>query len=183
MASCIKVCFLGRNNSGKTCIILRLTRNIFENNYIPTVQNLFQKTIFYNNSTNQLLIVDTSGQEDIDNSTCAAIHSCEIFILVYSITSKISFDALKEYKSKIDELKSVDDPIIILVGSKIDLDENREVPSDLGRSLASEWGASFYELSSKSGSQAVEDIFYHVVEKIRNERNSQNQANGCCSIF
>ena len=71
------------------------------------------------------------------------------FLLVYSVTSRSSFDDIVAFKDKILRAKDVDNVPIVLVGNKCDLKIQRQVVFDEGRSLARRWGCAFMETSAK----------------------------------
>ena len=59
--------------------------------------------------------------------------------------------------SKYKRTKGNDFPII-LIGNKSDLEEEREVETEKGKKLAEEYGFSFFETSSKEGTNVHESI-------------------------
>eukprot|EP01083_Nonionella_stella_P161838 530544_1 len=72
-------------------------------------------------------------------------------IMIYSITSRRSFDELHHTYRSI--CRVLDDneakPAVILVGNKCDLEESRQVPTSEGQELADKWGVPFIETSAK----------------------------------
>jgi GTPase SAR1 family protein len=72
------------------------------------------------------------------------------FVLVYSITSQTTFNDLIDIKDQIMRVKDIDMDIpIVLVGNKIDLDDERLVDKQHGQSLARSFGCTFLETSAK----------------------------------
>lgn len=71
------------------------------------------------------------------------------FLLVYSVTSRSSFDDIAAFKDKILRAKDVDNVPIVLVGNKCDLEAQRQVAANEGKELARQWGCSFMETSAK----------------------------------
>ena len=51
----------------------------------------------------------------------------EGFLLVYSITSRQSFDEISTFHQQICRVKDKDHVPMVLVGNKVDLEEHREV--------------------------------------------------------
>jgi GTPase KRas protein len=87
------------------------------------------------------------------------------FILVYSITSRRSFECVEAYyqhmvRAKGEALK------FILVGNKVDKLDQREVASDEGYALARQYGCRFFETSAKTRVN-VEEAFSSLVRILR----------------
>ncbi|CAO3599903.1 unnamed protein product [Absidia cylindrospora] len=90
----------------------------------------------------------------------------EGFILVYSITSRLSFEEISTFYQQIRRVKDKDFFPMILVGNKCDLENDRQVSSQEGYDLAKEFGCPFMETSAKQRIH-VDDSFYEVVREIR----------------
>ena len=98
------------------------------------------------------------------------------FLLVYSITSRQTFDEVAMLRDKI--LRTKDDESdkvpIVLAGNKCDLEEQRQVPTSEGQELAKDWECAFFETSARDKINNV-DCFYKVVQMIREYDNKKNQ--------
>ena len=71
------------------------------------------------------------------------------WVLVYSVTTRRSFDVVEEIFDKL-QLSVVGDAIpIVLVGNKTDLDAKRVVSAEEGQALAAKLGAEYVESSAK----------------------------------
>ena len=68
-------------------------------------------------------------------------------ILVYDITRKDSFDEIKNYFKKEIEENSKNNTKIILLGNRTDLEEQWQVPSEVGAVFAKENNYIFMETS------------------------------------
>jgi GTPase KRas protein len=93
----------------------------------------------------------------------------EGFLLVYSVTSKGSFEELAERREQILHVKgAVDDRDvpIVLIGNKTDINYEREVSTEEGRKLAAEWHCPFLETSAKTADN-VDEAFYALVREVR----------------
>lgn len=88
------------------------------------------------------------------------------FLIVYSITSRTSFDEAASFHRRIAHIKDVDDIAVVLVGNKSDLEEVREVTTAEGAQLARGWNSPFYETSALSRVN-VEVAFHDIVREIR----------------
>ena len=98
------------------------------------------------------------------------------FLLVYSITSRQTFDEVAMLRDKI--LRTKDDEgdsvPIVLAGNKCDLEDQRQVPTNEGQELAKEWECAFFETSARDKINNV-DCFYKVVQLCREFDAKKNQ--------
>lgn len=141
-----------------------------------------------------LEVLDTAGQEDYVSLRDQWIRDGEGFVLVYSISSRASFQQLKSFYNQIRRVKESSgspsypgSPIasspsygpspIMLVGNKCDRVTEREVSTQEGASLARELGCEFVEASAKNCVN-VEKAFYDVVRQLRRQRLSSGNAGG-----
>ena len=95
-----KVVLLGESGVGKTSIINRYTLNTFKSQRLPTTgANFVQKTIVLEdeNKSIKFEIWDTAGQENFRSLVKVFYKNAAVYILVYDITRKSSFDELKKY--------------------------------------------------------------------------------------
>lgn len=75
------------------------------------------------------------------------------FLFCYSITSLSSFNDLPDLIERNLRVKDVEDPReipMVIVGTKVDLADQRTVTTDQGQALASKLGAQFIEVSAKA---------------------------------
>ena len=145
----------------------------------------------------ELNILDTAGQEKYDSINEMYYKQADCCLLVYDITSKVSFEELKTYY--IPKIKENCGSIlkVILLGNKADLKEQREVSENEGLNLATENKYIFMESSCKDNLN-VSDAFSAIVQmtnfelkkskkivnlKLDKEKNNNNKAKterNCC---
>ena len=98
-----KVVLIGESGVGKTCIINRFVKDIYEGNEVPTSSaSLSSKeiTIEEYGKTVRFEIWDTAGQEQYRSVGKIFYKNATAVILVYEITNKKSFLEIKNYWSK-----------------------------------------------------------------------------------
>jgi GTPase KRas protein len=97
------------------------------------------------------------------------LRNAEGFLLVYSVTSRSSFDQIKEFHKQIQVAKYSSPTIpIMLVGHNMEQDTEREVKTLEGHELARELGCEFVEVSSKNDIN-VAKAFFDVVRSLRRQ--------------
>lgn len=98
-------------------------------------------------------------------------------MLVYSITSRDTFERLEIFRQSILRVKR-SKPIFILVGNKCDRTQDRQVSREEGIEMARYFGCEFLETSAKTPVN-VERLFATLVRKLRESRQENGgPANG-----
>jgi GTPase KRas protein len=98
--------------------------------------------------------------------------NCEGFIIVYSITDARSFSHLDKCYGEIPLDKLGRTPPLVLVGTRCDREDARQVSMSSGRDKAKEWNCPFFEVSAKT-SENVHETFDAVVRAVRSSRKEQ----------
>ncbi|KAK0518053.1 RAS1 protein [Tilletia horrida] len=97
----------------------------------------------------------------------------EGFLLVYSITSRNSFDEISTFHQQILRVKDQDYFPVTVVANKCDLEYERQVTSHEGRELAKQFGCRFIETSAKQRIN-VDEAFSSLVREIRRYNKQQS---------
>ena len=111
-------------------------------------------------------VLDTTGQEEYSAMREQYLRTGKGFLLLYSITSRWSFDEIKTFTSQILKIKDKDYFPMIIVGSKCKQVLERQVSFKEGQDLANSIGCPFLEADSSDG-PSVERVFYDLVREIR----------------
>ncbi|XP_054077974.1 ras-related protein Rab-37 isoform X2 [Rissa tridactyla] len=113
----------------------------------------------------KLQIWDTAGQERFRSVTHAYYRDAQALLLLYDITSKMSFDNIRAWLTEIHEYAQKD-VVIMLLGNKADVSSERVVRTEDGASLAREYGVPFMETSAKTGMN-VELAFLAIAKELK----------------
>ncbi|KAM7191056.1 ras small monomeric GTPase [Naviculisporaceae sp. PSN 640] len=161
-----KLVVVGGGGVGKSCLTIRMVQDHFLDEYDPTIEDSYRKQCVVDGTVALLDVLDTAGQEEYSAMREQYMRTGEGFLLVYSITSRQSFDEISTFHQQICRVKDKDHVPMVLVGNKVDLEEHREVPTSEGERLAAEFRAPFLETSAKDKVN-VEEAFYSLVREIR----------------
>ena len=159
-----KVVFLGDTSVGKSCLAVRFVRNDFFEFQEPTIGAAFLgKNITLNDTRYKFEIWDTAGQERYRSLAPMYYRGAKAAVVVYDITNE---DTFKGAKSWVKELKTkTTNCIVLLVGNKVDLIENRKVDIDMVDDFAKNHGLIYIETSAKTG-ENVDEIFKTIAKNL-----------------
>ncbi|KAG1467840.1 hypothetical protein G6F56_004187 [Rhizopus delemar] len=136
------------------------------------VADSYRKQCVIDEETALLDVLDTAGQEEYSAMREQYMRNGEGFVLVYSITSRLSFEEINTFYQQIRRVKDRDFFPMILVGNKCDLESERMVSAQEGKDQAKNFNCPFNEASAKQRIR-VDDVFYEVVREIRRMNKEQ----------
>jgi len=176
---------LGSGGVGKTSLTLMFVRGEFVEQYVPTIEDEFQKNIKIDDETYQACIVDTAGQDEFKDIKNQAIRQCDGFVLVYAVDDESSVEAMKELFEMICQYKG-NNPKVIILGNKCDLPKTSwKNTKEEVKSKISSWGSKLpiVEVSAKAGI-GVNESFEKISRVIAGKDNSGSGGNGdgCCNV-
>ena len=161
----LKYIIIGNSSVGKSCITMRYIHDSFNEEFKTTIGVEFgSKNVTIKGKIYKIQIWDTAGEETFRSITRAYYKNSVCACIVYDITNRNSF---LDVKSWLDDCKkqSPKTVILVLIGNKIDLEEQREVSFEEGNNFAKENNMLFFETSAKNGDN-IENIFYNSAEII-----------------
>ena len=161
----VKFIIVGDSSVGKSNILLRFSRNIFDSGHQATLGIEFaNKHLIYNKTDYLVQIWDTAGQENFRSVTRAYYKASAVAMVVYDITKEESFEHIKTWLSDCKEL-APNTVLLVLVGNKTDLEEQRVISKERGENLAKENNMLFFETSAKLG-DGIEQAFQKSIEAV-----------------
>jgi len=161
----LKFLILGDITVGKTTLLLKYIDNFTPEIYISTLGVDYKtKNIVFNGIKVSLQIWDTAGQERYKVITKSFVKGTDGIIFMYDITQKESFVNIKKWIEE-TEGENPGDVKKIIVGNKIDKEEDRQVTDEMKEKLSKEVDIDLIEVSAKKGID-VDKVFDILVEKI-----------------
>ncbi|RXM97057.1 EF-hand calcium-binding domain-containing protein 4B [Acipenser ruthenus] len=131
-----KVVLVGNSSVGKTSLLRRFCDDCFYPGTSATVGIDYSvKTVTVDNSQVALQMWDTAGQERYRSITKQFFRKADGVIVMYDITSELTFTSVRQWLTSVQEGAGDDIPIM-LVGNKTDKESEREVQFKSGQRLA-----------------------------------------------
>ena len=159
-----KVIIIGEPYVGKTSIN-EAYFDIYNMNYKCTLGIDFRiKTIVKKQTEFRFQVWDTAGQERFRAISMTYFNKLSGIILVYDITKKETFERIKFWLTQALKINSAFNAL--LIGNKTDLDKERQISYEEGKSFAEENGMIFYETSlykPETIKTAFNDLFDEII--------------------
>ncbi|KAI1732596.1 ras family domain-containing protein [Ditylenchus destructor] len=164
-----KVVLVGNAGVGKTCLVRKFTQGIFPPGQSATIGVDFMiKTVKVDDDKIKLQIWDTAGQERFRSITQSYYRSAHAIVLVYDVACQPSFDCLPEWLSEIEQYANRK-VFKLLVGNKVDKEDEREVPERVGQNFADSNGFDYFVETSALDATNVDALFQEVATRLTNE--------------
>lgn len=162
----VKVCFLGDSTVGKTSVALRYVENRYDETISTTIGAAYSSKFVKFNEKLQIKFHfwDTAGQERFRSLSPLYYRNCDVAILVYDVTSTITFYNLKDWVDQLSQYGS-HNMVIVIAGNKVDCKTHRELSSKTCKEYAESVGAVFIEVSAKTG-YGINALFERVAKAL-----------------
>ena len=165
-----KIDGIGETGSGKKSLFTRYTQNYFGEDFLDFTGGPYKiiKKIEIDNKLIKCILYEPLNSPERYLSAQIKLRVLRYLngiILTYDITRLESFKLIKKYNEAINE-NGFSNLKRVLVGTKCDLEDKREVTEEEGKKLAKELGINnFFEVSAKTGKN-VEEAYYSLFREI-----------------
>ena len=171
----IKVVLIGESGVGKTSIISQFTKGVFNTDLMTTNGATFctkKKEFKEYKKTLSFEIWDTAGQERYRSLAKMFFKDAAVALIVYDITSKKSFDEIKNYWMNLVRENGPKQIIMYIVGNKSDL--NEQVNEEEVRKYAESEQISVWLTSAKTAT-GIDELFEELGKKYLSPEFSNNE--------
>lgn len=171
-----KAYILGKAGVGKSALIVRFMTRRFIGEYARAIEGTYKYQIETENEEVELEIADTAGENTAEKLSLISRRG-DIFIILYSITDRSSFEEAKRIARFVKD-STADSVAIAIVANKCDLEHFRRVKYEEGESLSMELNCAFHEVTtSEDNKQAREVVQKSVSSFIRSREKMKDSGN------
>ena len=166
----IKILLVGDSGVGKSSLLSRFIDPETDLEDISTTIGVDFKLKYvklkHTNETVKLTVWDTAGQERFRTLTSSYYRGAQGIVFVYDISSKESFESVENvWHKEVDMYSTIPDAIKIVVGNKVDKENERKVKKEDAIAFARRNGCLFLECSAKTR-VSVKEIFEELLQAI-----------------
>eukprot|EP01083_Nonionella_stella_P218562 783671_1 len=168
----ITIALIGNSGVGKSSILTRLMDHTFDEQRVETLGvDYREKEMTILDTRVKLRVLDTAGQERFRSISAWYYRVSHAFIVVFDITDKQSFLDLKHWLNQVNQRAS-DSANRFLVGTKIDLQQQRMVAFHEAITYAQSNNFRYCEVSAKSGRNINQLFITAVLYVLRDARDA-----------
>eukprot|EP01101_Sappina_pedata_P000816 TRINITY_DN10996_c0_g1_i1.p1 TRINITY_DN10996_c0_g1~~TRINITY_DN10996_c0_g1_i1.p1 ORF type:complete len:219 (-),score=58.17 TRINITY_DN10996_c0_g1_i1:89-745(-) len=161
-----KFLLIGGTGAGKSSLIIRFAHDDFQPTHISTIGVDFKiKTLVVDGKRIKLQIWDTAGQERFKTVTNAYFRGTHGIVVVYDITSTESYDSARYWHDELEKF-APKNALKLLIGNKLDLEEQRAIQTADATAFAQENSMLFIEASAKDSTN-VHNAFVALASAIK----------------
>ena len=182
----LKILLLGNGTVGKTSLINRYLKNVYNPVYLTTIgidQSI--KFLSVNNKHIKLSIWDTAGQEQFRTIAKSFYNKTDAVILCFDLTEKESLDSISYWIEQLCNKIELNKIGLVLVGTKLDLADLEKVEgiSEEVKKYVDKYNIKYYKTSSLSGIN-VKEVFNYLIKltlnikKLKEFENDKKDENG-----
>ncbi|KIP10977.1 hypothetical protein PHLGIDRAFT_84090 [Phlebiopsis gigantea 11061_1 CR5-6] len=162
-----EVVVLGAGGVGKSALTVRFVNDAWLEHYNPTIEEQYRRDLVVSGEHIALEILDTAGAEQFTQLNEVYISSGHGFLLVFSLTHEASLHDLDNIRQQILHIKTGEPDVpIVIVGTKMDLYNEREVTRQAIQELALSWKIPFYETSAKKNWN-IQEVFEALTKQMQ----------------
>ncbi|XP_056280868.1 ras-related protein Rab-19-like [Pseudoliparis swirei] len=154
-----KIILIGDSNVGKTCLVQNFKSGIFSERQQNTIGVDFTvRTVDIEGKRVKMQVWDTAGQERFRTITQSYYRSAHGAIIAYDITRRPTFDSVENWIKEV-ETYGASNVVLVLIGNKTDLEQERQVLFEEACDLAKDKEILAALETSAKESQNVEEAF------------------------
>ena len=154
---------IGDKGSGKTTFCSRiaygryLTGPYFDD-YSCDISDSYRKDVDVDGKTFTVELIKVSPHEELVYLLDSCLRCAQGFFLTYSITDRTSFEVIDLMVEEILKVKDEDSVPMVLIGTKCDAEDKRQVMKEEGLEVAEKYGIQFFETSAETGVNITEAL-------------------------
>lgn len=169
----IKICVFGDPRVGKTSLINRYCKDTFVPNQPSTryADFVLMHRALENGKTVAVTIWEAGHNDNFSNIGRSYLRNADAFIFVADATVKTSFDHIEDY---LNDVKWEGVEVNGLILNKVDIEDQRVVPSRLATKLVTDHNMLFSITSAKANLN-VQEVFDNVIEAALNKQLEKTQ--------
>lgn len=166
----VKIVILGAGGVGKSSLTIQYVQRMWCEEYDPTIEDSYRKSVEHDGKTYLLDILDTAGGCEFSGMHDVWVREAHACLVVYSITDRATLSEVREKASAIHRVHDDETLPVVLVGNKVDLSDSRQVTTEEGNALAKELNFTAFVETSAKEFDSTEAAFNQLLSSVASQR-------------
>ncbi|KAJ2489596.1 hypothetical protein IWW37_003876 [Coemansia sp. RSA 2050] len=155
----------------------RFVKGEYSEKYYPTVIDTYNKVLKVDGIEYNLEITDTKGQDEASLLDSFFVVSMEVYVIAFSVTSQRNFKIARVIRDKLFGLAGTAIIGMVLVGTKCDLVDERQVSREEAQAMADEFECPYVETSARLGTN-IDELFIKSIYVANKSRGGLDDSSG-----
>ncbi|XP_068129194.1 ras-related protein Rab-19 [Hyperolius riggenbachi] len=161
-----KIILIGDSNVGKTCVVQRFQSGIFTDKHQNTIGVDFTvRNLNVDGKKVKVQVWDTAGQERFRTITQSYYRSAHGAIIAYDVTRRQTFESVPHWIHEVEKYGAAN-LMVMLIGNKSDLVENRQVLFEESCTLAEKFGLLAVLETSAKEARNIDEVFLLMAKEL-----------------
>ncbi|XP_055980061.1 ras-related protein Rab-19 [Sorex fumeus] len=161
-----KVILIGDSNVGKTCVVQHFTSGVYSEAQQNTIGVDFTvRSLEIDGKKVKMQVWDTAGQERFRTITQSYYRSAHAAIIAYDLTRRSTFESVPHWIHEVEKYGAAN-LVIMLMGTKSDLWEKRNVLFEEACTLAEKHGLLAALETSAKESRNINEVFLLMAKEL-----------------
>ncbi|XP_006185413.2 ras-related protein Rab-19 [Camelus dromedarius] len=154
-----KIILIGDSNVGKTCVVQHFKSGVYAEGQQNTIGVDFTvRALDIDGKKVKMQVWDTAGQERFRTITQSYYRSAHAAIIAYDLTRQSTFESVPHWIHEIEKYGAAN-LVIMLIGNKCDMWEERHVLFEDACTLAEKYGLLAVVETSAKESKNIDEVF------------------------
>ena len=167
----LQIIMIGDGAVGKTSILKKYTPSHITTIGLDYITHKYETP---SGETIPVKIWDTAGQERFKTITYSFYRQAQGVMIAFDVTNRESFENVKNWIDSIEN-HAKENIQKVLIGNKIDLEDERKISKTEAQNLADEYDIPYFETSAKLGKNVAEVIQF-TIKKVYDATVSYNSS-------
>ncbi|XP_003420261.1 ras-related protein Rab-19 [Loxodonta africana] len=161
-----KIILIGDSNVGKTCVVQHFMSGVYTETQQNTIGVDFTvRSLEINGKKVKMQVWDTAGQERFRTITQSYYRSAHAAIIAYDLTRRSTFESVPHWIHEVEKYGAAN-LVVMLIGNKADLWDQRHVLFEDACTLAEKYGLLAVLETSAKESRNIEEVFVLMAKEL-----------------
>ncbi|KAM9651203.1 ras-related protein Rab-19 isoform 1-T3 [Trichechus inunguis] len=160
-----KIILIGDSNVGKTCVVQHFRSGVYTETQNTIGVDFTVRSLEIDGKKVKMQVWDTAGQERFRTITQSYYRSAHAAIIAYDLTRRSTFESIPHWIHELEKYGAAN-LVVMLIGNKADLRDQRHVLFEDACTLAEKYGLLAVLETSAKESRNIDEVFMLMAKEL-----------------